>query len=67
MLALEMAQDEKAQSLGLALQKEKGRRDTAKFKRDGRQLFAIKEKKSSMEEDVMAQVENLEREYDCSE
>jgi hypothetical protein len=62
-LALEAAQDEKASSLGL---KETGIRDNAKFKRDGRHLFTIKEQVSALEEDVVAQVEKLERDINCS-
>ena len=52
-LAVEAAQDEKEEALSYRLN-EKGREDIAKFKREGKHLFTIKEQVSALEEDVMA-------------
>jgi hypothetical protein len=50
---VEAAQDEKEEALSYRLN-EKGREDIAKFKREGKHLFTIKEQVSALEEDVMA-------------
>jgi hypothetical protein len=67
--ALEAAPAEKASSLGLDLgmrlgtKRRNGKQDAEKMERDAKHLRAIlRGKDSALEEDVMAQVEKMERE-----